>query len=157
LSFCRKNQDTFLIIKAGNKMKKSILATYILILAGLVFFAVEALWAAAVTAPPTDITINNTAYKNDTKGPVLFHHSKHSKDYKAACTECHHVYKDGKNVWKEGDDVQKCSVCHDPEKDQGKAVKLQAAFHNNCKDCHKKSGKDTAPSTKCNGCHAAKS
>jgi|WetSurMetagenome_2_1015567.scaffolds.fasta_scaffold19420_3 hypothetical protein len=141
----------------GRKMKKSILTTQILIMAGLVFFIVGVLSAAGVTTPPTEITIDNQVYKNKTKGTVLFHHLKHTSDYKVACADCHHVYKDGKNVWKAGDEVKKCSECHNPEKADGKMVTLQNAFHNNCKDCHKKSGKDTAPSTKCNGCHAAKS
>jgi hypothetical protein len=135
-------------------MKKNISAIYVSVLAGLVFFTVGVLSAAGVTAPPTDITINNTGYKNDTKGPVIFHHLKHSKDYKAACTDCHHVFKDGKNIWKEGDGVNKCITCHDPEQTQDKAAKLQNAYHTNCKDCHKKSGKDTAPTTKCTGCHS---
>jgi hypothetical protein len=64
---------------------------------------------------------------------------------------------DGKNTWKEGDEVKTCVSCHDPEKTQDKVVKLQTAFHNDCKECHKKSGKDTAPATKCNGCHATAS
>lgn len=138
-------------------MKKGILATQILILAGLVFVIVGMLNAAGVTTPPTDITINNQVYKSKTKGTVMFHHLKHTSDYNAACTDCHHVFKDGKNVWKAGDAVQKCSECHNAEKAEGKVANLQNAFHKNCKDCHKKSGKETAPSTKCNGCHAAKS
>jgi len=153
LSFWKKIKEHF-NLKGGMKMKKRILATNILILAGLVFFVAGVLNAAGVVTPPTDITINNQGYKNITKGPVLFHHQKHSSDYKVACTECHHVYKDGKNVWKQGDEVKKCSVCHDPEKAQDKVLSLQNAYHTDCKECHKKSGKDTAPSTKCNGCHA---
>jgi hypothetical protein len=133
-------------------MKKSI-AKYLSVLVGISFLTIGILAAADAATPPDKITINNK-YSDDKKGPVEFNHLKHSKDYKVACTECHHVYKDGKNVWKEGDEVKKCSTCHDPEKDQGNAKKLQTAFHTDCKECHKKSGKDTAPSSKCNDCHA---
>jgi hypothetical protein len=54
------------------------------------------------------------------------------------------VYKDGENVWKEGDPVQKCQECHNEptielEKklppDQQK-LNLKLAFHNNCRGCH---------------------
>jgi len=147
------------------EMKKHILLTIGLILFGTAFFIAGVLYAATTatetkttTAGGTTITnvltINNTSYSKDTKGPVAFHHLKHSTDYKAACTDCHHEYKDSKNIWKEGDAVKTCVSCHDPEKTQDKVLKLQTAFHTNCKDCHKKSGKDTAPTTKCNDCHA---
>jgi len=103
------------------------------------------------------ITIENQGYTSDKKGPVTFSHLKHSKDYGASCIQCHHVYKDGENLWKEGDKVEKCVFCHDPVEDKDKATKLQTAFHKNCKECHtevNKEGKD-APSAKCNECHAS--
>ena len=52
-------------------------------------------------------------------------HKKHAADYKVKCADCHHEYKDGKNVWKDTDPVKKCSVCHDPEEKKGTADKLQ--------------------------------
>ena len=122
---------------------------------GMVFLAVGVLTATDV---PDVIMIENKGYKKDLKGPVKFMHKEHSADYKIACTECHHEYKDGKNVWKEGDPVKPCSACHDPNKKQGNAPKLQNAFHTNCKDCHKaedKKGKK-APYRKCNDCHEKK-
>jgi len=80
---------------------------------------------------------------------------KHQKDYKITCTECHHLYKDGKNTWKEGvTKVQKCSECHKAA-DQGKILSLQNAYHKHCKDCHTKmktEGKKTGP-TLCAQCH----
>lgn len=135
-------------------MKKNMLATYVSILVGVFFLTVGILAAEDATTPPEKVTINNEGYKKDTKGVVEFSHLKHTKDYNTTCTDCHHEYKDGQNVWKEGDAVKKCSSCHDPQNDQDNAKKLQTAFHNNCKDCHKKSNKDTAPSSKCNDCHA---
>ena len=132
------------------------------ILTGLVFFSVGTL-IAAEQAIPDKLEIENKGYKKDKKRPVLFHHQKHetAKDkggYGVACTECHHVYKDGKNVWKEGDHVDKCIKCHDPKKNTKengvKVMKLQNAMHKNCKTCHKKEKK--GPFKKCNQCHVKK-
>ena len=136
-------------------MKKRFVMMIFVALCGLIFLAVGALIAADI---PEKIVISNEGYKSDKKGPVNFDHRKHSADFGAKCTDCHHVYKNGKNVWKEGDPVQKCSACHNPEKKQGNADKLQNAFHKNCKDCHKevdKAGKK-APYRKCNDCHEKK-
>lgn len=138
-------------------MNKKLLTFLTVVLSGFLFLAVGVLTAADV---PDEIMLENAGYAKDTKGPVKFSHKKHSADYKAACTECHHVFKDGKNVWKEGDKVQKCSACHDPEKQEGKVLKLQNAFHKNCKDCHKalsEAGKPAGPFKKCNDCHQKKS
>jgi hypothetical protein len=104
---------------------------------------------------PDDLLISNDGYKSDKKGPVKLSHKKHSLDYKIGCIECHHVYQDGKNIWKDGDSINKCSDCHDPKKNQANAMKLQNAYHRNCKTCHKieaKKGKN-APYKKCNECH----
>jgi hypothetical protein len=141
-------------------MNKKFFSLLIIVLTALLFVTVGVLTAADV---PDDITINSEGYKKDKKGPVAFSHAKHAGDYKVACTECHHVIKDGKNCWKEGDPVQKCSECHNPLKTEAKKagiMKLQNAYHKNCKDCHKAlvtDGKsDKAPFKKCNQCHAKK-
>ena len=138
-------------------MKKRMTTIACIVLAGIAFVMVGVLTAADA---PDDVTIENDGYKSNKKGPVKLTHKKHSTDYGAKCTDCHHDYKDGKNVWKEGDPVKKCGECHDPKKKQGKKqYKLQNAFHKNCKDCHKeanKSGKK-APYKKCNDCHEKKS
>ena len=136
-------------------MKKGILTLIMVSLAGLLFLVVGALIAADV---PDDIMISNEGYKSDKKGPVKLSHKKHNADYKVACTECHHDYQDSKNVWKEGDPVKKCSACHDPLKKQEKGLKLNIAYHKNCKGCHKKAVADgkKAPHKKCNECHQKK-
>jgi hypothetical protein len=113
---------------------------------------------------PDTITIKE--FPNATKGAVEFSHQKHNVDYKIACNQCHHKYQDGKNVWKEGEAVDKCSKCHtemtiEGEKklppDQQK-LNLKLAFHNQCQGCHQKMKKEN-PNTKaavtCNTCHAA--
>jgi hypothetical protein len=102
-----------------------------------------------------EIIIENQGYVNDKKKPVRLNHRKHSEEYEIACDNCHHLYQEGVNVWKEGDSVQKCAACHDPVEDQGNVIILQSAFHRNCRDCHKEmsqEGRD-APYKKCTDCH----
>lgn len=106
---------------------------------------------------PDVIVLSGQDFENPKKGPVTFHHLKHVNDYGVACIDCHHVYENGKNVWKPGDPVKKCSACHDPEETKGNIIKLQSAYHKNCRDCHKEmveEGKsETAPYKKCSDCH----
>jgi len=140
-------------------MNKRFLTLLIVILTSMLFLTVGVLIAAEKQKVPDEIKLENKGYTKDKKGPVKFMHKEHHVDYKIACTECHHVYKDGKNVWKDGDHVDKCSKCHNPAKKEGKTMKLQNAYHKNCKDCHKalgKEGKKTGPFKKCNKCHAKK-
>jgi len=137
-------------------MKKSVLTLFFVILLGCLFFSISVLTAADV---PDDVTIENEGYKKDQKGSVHLSHKKHSTEYGVVCTDCHHDYIDGKNIWKEGDPVKKCIECHDPNKSEGKKKRLQLAFHTDCKDCHKeekKAGKKNTPITKCTDCHAKK-
>ena len=139
-------------------MNKKILSILAVVFTGLLFLAAGALTAADV---PDELCISEKGYQADKKGPVKLTHKKHSVDYKVACTDCHHDYKDGKNVWKEGAPVKKCIACHDPLNKKGKVDKLQVAYHKNCKNCHKaliKEGKSKkAPFKKCNDCHEKKS
>jgi hypothetical protein len=141
-------------------MKKGIWSLGFVVLIALMFFTVGALMAGDKTTAPDEVTIENTGYKSDKKPPVELHHKKHHEVYKVACTECHHEYKDGKNVWKQGEPVKKCAECHDPKKKKGKVLKLNLAYHKNCKNCHKKVvEKDStkkAPFKKCNDCHKKK-
>lgn len=129
----------------------------------MLFLAVGVL-TAGDQAVPDEVVISpeENGFEKILKGPVKLSHKKHSVDYKVACTECHHAFKDGKNVWKEGDHVQACKECHKMERteqDGNKVYKLKNAFHKNCKDCHKalqKEGKKTGPFRKCNDCHEKK-
>lgn len=138
---------------------KRVLAIVIVIAAFLFSLGLMA-WvyaAAAVKAPDTFKIDNDKSFFKDgkrTKPPVEYTHLKHEKDHKIACIECHHLYKDGKNTWKEGMKVQKCNECHKAA-DQGKTLSLMNAFHKNCRDCHNKmktEGKKTGP-TLCAQCH----
>jgi hypothetical protein len=131
-------------------MRKGLAILVLVIFAGVVFLTIGALQATEV---PGVIKIFDESFKVHKKGPVTFSHKKHSQEYKVACTECHHKYRDGYNVWKEGDPVKKCSACHDPEKKQGSADKLNFAFHKNCRGCHKELKGKQGPWKNCNDCH----
>ncbi|MCA1905476.1 MAG: cytochrome c family protein [Desulfarculus sp.] len=138
-------------------MKKSIIA----ILAVLAFVA-AGLMAGAAWAEKTksgevqdSFKIDNTkTFGTLTKSPVEFTHKKHTDEHKVKCDQCHHVFKDKKNVWKEGDKVQKCAECHkSPKQNEGEMLSLYNAFHKNCRDCHKEAKKGPQ---KCDDCHPKK-
>jgi len=131
-------------------MKKETLTFALVAFMALIFLAVGALTAADI---PDQAKIDNKGYKSDKKGPVNLSHKKHATDYKVKCADCHHDYKDGKNVWKDGDPVKKCVACHDPEEKKGNADKAQLAYHKNCQGCHKELKGKEAPSKKCADCH----
>ncbi|MCG8686305.1 MAG: cytochrome c family protein [Desulfobacterales bacterium] len=120
------------------------------------------------------ITMESDVYKKRKKSPdakkptelVKFTHKKHAEDYKLTCGQCHHD-KDGKPLadLKMGDDVQKCSECHNRAKAvkkdktfQGKYKKKpvdilhhESALHENCIGCHKTM--KVKAGTKCGDCH----
>jgi len=121
---------------------------------------------------PDNITMESKVFKKHKKALVTLSHKKHNVDCKIGCADCHHVYKDGKNVWKEGDEVQKCDTkgCHDkakaPKAKEGeKKLKRKekasqgyyySAIHENCVECHKankKKGMEKPGPTKCTECH----
>ncbi|MBW1896194.1 MAG: cytochrome c3 family protein, partial [Deltaproteobacteria bacterium] len=70
----------------------------------------------ATQQAPDTTTMNSTVYEKHTKPVVTLSHKKHNVDYGISCADCHHVYENGKNVWKEGDAVEKCQVCHSQAK-----------------------------------------
>ena len=150
-------------------MKKKGLLSVMAVVISFIFLG-SVLWVNANdNSPPAEIVINNTGYVKDKKGPVKFSHERHVKEHHIACNECHHVYKNGKNVWKEGDPVKKCAECHSPIRKKGQKQKmmpmdLMHAYHKNCMGCHKKLAKEGKISQaeykklrRCNTCHARKS
>lgn len=145
------------MIRGGKITLCGILASLVLFVAAFAVFAAEA---------PDTITIKSALWPTPTKAPVVFAHKKHNVDYKLACTECHHKFEGGKNVWKQGDPVQKCEACHTEPTIQGEAklppdqkkLNLKYAFHTNCIGCHQKLKKekpDTKAPITCTGCHPA--
>lgn len=128
-----------------------------------VFVFSVAFFVYAADAPDT-ITLKPALWPKQTKTPVLLTHKKHVEEYKIACADCHHVYKDGKNVWKEGDPVDKCEKCHNEPTIQGEKklppdqqkLNLKLAYHNNCVGCHQKFKKEKPDSkipVTCAQCH----
>jgi c(7)-type cytochrome triheme protein len=98
-----------------------------------------------------------SVFKKKQRPPVMFPHAQHMEE--SECLDCHHMYKDGKNVLdegtlEEGNPGVLCSACH-----QHKAkADLQKAFHRQCIGCHKKyhkEGKKTGPRL-CAQCHPKK-
>ena len=119
----------------------------ILAVAGLICsVAFLGLSGAAEQKAADVMDIQATLWKTHTKGPVKFTHKKHAEEYGSKCDECHHVYEKDKNVWKEGDEVQKCQECHNEATIKGEkklskdkqALNLKLAYHNNCQGCHRK-------------------
>lgn len=126
-----------------------------------------------------EILLQNKYEKDKGYEASLFTHKKHGEEYKndkgeaIECADCHHLYKTGVNVWKEGDHVDKCIKCHNGVKNyspskpkkllkEGKLTKeemvkeLSWAYHENCYNCHKAvkavNKKANAPKS-CAKCH----
>lgn len=134
-------------------MKKGLIAIMVLFAFVAAAFVGSALAQKTKSGDVKDsFKIYDSTFTKHRKPAVDFHHKQHSVDLKIACTQCHHHYKDGKNVWKEGDKVAMCNECHKLKK-QGKILDLRNAFHKNCQTCHRKEKKGP---TKCNQCHAKK-
>lgn len=142
-------------------MNKKVLVVLMSLMTLSFFIAMGAVIAKEEQETLDEINIDNTVYKTDRKGPVTFSHGDHADSYDIACTQCHHDYQGGKNVWEEGKPVKKCMACHSPLKNKGKTKKLSIAYHKNCKGCHKKLAKQEggteAPYKKCADCHEKKS
>ncbi len=110
-------------------------------------------------AQPDDILLNNEkAFGVKERPPVAFPHSLHMES-DLECTDCHHRYREGKNVLdedtlEEGRAGIKCADCHEREN----RYNLREAFHLQCMGCHgrlKKEGKETGPRL-CGECHPRK-
>ena len=133
------------------------LAVCLCIVISIILATSAALIAAEEQEMPGEIYIENKVYKTDRKGPVRFTHSDHAEGYVDACEGCHHEYRDGENIWQQGQPVKKCVACHDPSKSKGRVKKLNIAYHKNCKGCHKNlasEGEGTAaPYKQCTDCH----
>ena len=105
------------------------------------------------------IRLDNQGYKKKRKGPVAFTHKKHGYEYKILCWDCHHDYKDGRNIWVPWGETKGCNQCHDPRKKETNKIMLQKAFHYQCKGCHKELAakkKKAGAYRKCGGCHLKK-
>jgi len=112
---------------------------------------------------PEEVFMESDIYEERQRPvPIPFDHLKHSDDYKVACNDCHHIWKDGKNIWTKDDDVDACQNCHNlntPKKFLNPAQTknhLESMVHANCKGCHRqviKENPEKHPPYKCNECH----
>jgi hypothetical protein len=60
------------------------------------------------------------------------------------------------NIWSPWGITKKCSECHDPQEKKNDVIKLQAAYHLNCKTCHidrRIYGNKILEYRKCTTCH----
>ena len=136
----------------GRKKTLAVLACFwaVLVLVGL---TMAAEWPADV---PEEKLINDPVFEGQhKKGPVKFPHKEHFVEKNVQCDQCHHDFKDGKNVWQPTDPVKTCSSCHKYDETEGKMYKLKmgTAFHNLCRKCHADNGKGPK---NCDGCHQPK-
>jgi hypothetical protein len=106
-------------------------------------------------AQPDEILLNHSKeFGRSRLNPVRFSHEKHLNDFD--CLDCHHRYKDKKNVLdktelEEGSPAAKCTTCHNP----GSNCQLQGVFHKMCLGCHTqlpKTGRKSGPRL-CIECH----
>jgi hypothetical protein len=163
-------------------MKKRLLLMLTAAALGMVFLFTLAYAAEQKQEPPDTITMNSKVYAKQKKKKLVspFSHKKHAdkpdkEGYGIACTDCHHRFEEGKkeNLWKEGEKVDKCDVCHKeakpPKKKKGEKKKTltpeeklelikkyhQKAIHANCQGCHKdlKKKKEKTGPTACKDCH----
>ena len=122
---------------------------------------------SADASPPAEFTLVSELWETHTKNAPLLTHEKHIKVHEIACSECHHVYEQGENIWKQGMPVKKCETCHDeptiknekklPPDEQKK--NLKSAFHGNCRGCHKllkKANPESQAPVTCSQCHPKK-
>jgi hypothetical protein len=134
------------------------------VLASVFLFAISVVSALSVMAQPEEdvLELKSSIIEEHARPIVQFSHYAHLDDYGIACNECHHVFKDGENVWEDDDPVQKCQECHtDPTTKNelrlpAKKLNLKYAFHKNCIGCHRSYNKENnieaAPVT-CQSCH----
>ena len=88
------------------------------------------------------------------KPPVLFSHRRHPKSW-IACEQCHHDYKGGRNLWREGLPGEKCQACYKLMAKRD-VIDAQNAFHRQCKGLPpgpEKTAAAGAGPIKCEGCH----
>ena len=89
---------------------------------------------------------------------VKFKHWKHQDEFKAevpprdiTCADCHHT-RDGRVEYKS------CYSCHKKEEytndDEQLVISLTAAYHNRCKNCHRRS--PSAARVGCSACHSVR-
>ncbi len=109
--------------------------------------------AGSLTEPPATSLLSIPVTGSRRKPPVKFSHRVHEAR-RVACTQCHHDYQGRRNVWHEGQPVEKCQACHGL-RPQARRPDLKNAHHRQCKGCHlrvRQQGQQAGP-IECQGCH----
>jgi hypothetical protein len=109
--------------------------------------------AGSLTEPPATSLLRIPVTGSRRKPPVKFSHRLHEAR-RVACTQCHHDYQGRRNVWHEGQPVEKCQACHGL-RPEARRPDLKNAHHRQCKGCHlrvRQQGQQAGP-IECQGCH----
>jgi hypothetical protein len=94
--------------------------------------------------------VSSEAFIKAQRPEAVFSHDAHNEKARIEnCSQCHHVYEDGKLVEDQSSEDRRCSDCHGLE-DAGRQPGLMKAFHLNCKGCHQEQNKGPVM---CGECH----
>ena len=124
-------------------------------MAGLILGALGLLGAhgGSLTEPPATSLLKIPVAGSRHKPPVKFSHQVHQARG-VACAQCHHTYQGKRNLWHEGQPVEKCPACHGP-RPEARRLDVKNAYHRQCKGCHlrlRQQGRQAGP-IECQGCH----
>jgi len=123
--------------------------------AGLILGVMSLLGArsGSLTEAPAVSLLSLPVAGSKRKPPVKFSHRVHEAR-QVACAQCHHDYQGKRNVWREGQPVEKCVACHGP-RPEVRRLDAKNAYHRQCKGCHlrlRQQGRPAGP-IECRGCH----
>lgn len=108
--------------------------------------------AGTLAAQDDRYFLKSSAFEDRQRTGVEFNHLLHYELYE--CTDCHHYYENGENVWDMFLGKNYCSDCHTVQGDDN-LLDLMRAFHESCVGCHRETlglGKTTGP-IMCGECH----
>jgi hypothetical protein len=109
--------------------------------------------AGTIVAQEDRYFIESKAFENRQRPGVEFNHLLHYEILE--CTDCHHDYVDGENIWDMYSGKNYCSDCHTVSGEDDTGMGLMQAFHEQCVGCHQetfKQGKNTGY-IMCGECH----
>jgi hypothetical protein len=108
------------------------------------------LWMVDAWSQENMKAVSPEGFTNPRRPAAVFPHDAHNdKAGIENCSQCHHVYQDGKLVEDESSEDRGCADCHGVE-DAGRQPGLMKAFHLNCKGCHQQQKKGPVM---CGECH----
>ena len=106
--------------------------------------------AQAFTQPEMK-SINDEAFQDKQRPPVQFEHDMHNaKAELYDCSQCHHLYENGRLIEDAMSVDRECSDCHSPSRGSSSDVELMDAYHRQCIGCHSKQKKGPLA---CGECH----